>query len=227
MTKLCFTPLLTWSQGCQGCQKIEMIWFRKVFWILFNLGQIFATQLIKVVFGLVFWIFCGHVNSGDIIVLKFAFDIFVLQRHLPIFFIIFKSIWLRIDMVLQKLTKMSSYIYFNVASWFPGNAHFNTRCPPSPVPPDLPIKGFNKVMNAAMHLTIREKKTGNYFFIFNTHTYLYFVLTPTWSGGGANIRPPGIDWDETDHGLHTTWVASLQLWTVKYCNFMFLHPRYL
>ena len=63
MTKLCFTPLLTWSQGCQGCQKIEMIWFRKVFWILLNLGQIFATQLIKVVFDLVFWIFCGHVNT--------------------------------------------------------------------------------------------------------------------------------------------------------------------
>ena len=64
-------------------------------------------------------------------------------------------------------------------------------------------------MNAAMHLTIREKKTGNYFFIFNTHIYILSLPLP--GPGGVNIRPPCIDRDETDHGLHTTWVASLQL----------------
>ena len=35
----------------------------------------------------------------------------------------------------QKLIKMSSDIYFNVASWFSGNVsvrpHFNTQCPPT------------------------------------------------------------------------------------------------
>ena len=38
----------------------------------------------------------------------------------------------------QNLIKMSSDIYFNVASWFPGNVHvkthFNTQCPPGPPP---------------------------------------------------------------------------------------------
>ena len=51
------------------------------------------VQLTKVVFSLVFQIFWhlwGHVNSGDIIVSIFAFDIFVPQRHLAIFFILFK-----------------------------------------------------------------------------------------------------------------------------------------
>ena len=128
MTKICFTPLLTCPQGCQGCQKIRMtklkstlvswsakiqpklkkLWktiaqklsekpcFLKVFQILFNLSWILALQLTKVVFSLVFRIFWhpwhpwGCVNSGDIIVLRFVFDIFVPQPHLAIFFILFK-----------------------------------------------------------------------------------------------------------------------------------------
>ena len=70
--------------------------FLKVFRILFNLGWILALQITKVVFSLVFRIFwhpChpwGRVNSGDIIVLRFVFDIFVPQRNLPIFFILFE-----------------------------------------------------------------------------------------------------------------------------------------
>jgi len=46
------------------------------------------------------------------------------------------SLWLGVDKVLQKLKKsykMSSDIYFNVASWFPVKVHikphFNTQCP--------------------------------------------------------------------------------------------------
>ena len=65
--------------------------FLKVFRILFNLGWILALQLNKVVFRLVFRIFWhpwhpwSCVNSGDIIVLRFVFNIFVPQRHLAIF----------------------------------------------------------------------------------------------------------------------------------------------
>ena len=145
MTKICFTPLLTRPQGCQGCQKIrttklkstllswsakiqpklKKLWntvkieqklskkpcFLKVFWILFNLGWILALQLIKVVFSLVFRIFWhpwhpwGRVNSGDIIVLRFVFDIFVPQRHLAIFFTLFK---LKPDITCIDLTSIKS-----------------------------------------------------------------------------------------------------------------------
>ena len=130
MTKICFTPLLTPPQGCQGCQKIQTtklkstlvswstkiqpklkkLWktikieqelakkpcFLKDFLISFNLGWILALQLTKGVFSLVFWIFwhpwhlLGCVNSGDVIILRFVFDIFIPQRHLVIFFILFK-----------------------------------------------------------------------------------------------------------------------------------------
>ena len=40
-------------------------------------------------------------------------------------------LWLGVDKVLQNLIKVSSDIYYNVASWFPGNVrikpHFNTQ----------------------------------------------------------------------------------------------------
>jgi hypothetical protein len=146
MTKICFTPLLTRPQGCQGCQKIrttklkstlvswsakiqpklKKLWktikieqklskkpyFLKVFQILFNLGWILALQLPKVVFSLVLQIFWhpwhprGRVNSGDIIVLRFVSDIFLLQRHLAIFFILYKlkSDIMCIDLTFKKVT---------------------------------------------------------------------------------------------------------------------------
>ena len=107
MTKLKST-LVSWSAKIQP--KLKKLWktvkieeklskkscFLKVFQILFNFGWILALQLNKVVFRLVFRIFWHpwhpwvRVNSGDIIFLRFVFDIFVLQRHLPIFFILFK-----------------------------------------------------------------------------------------------------------------------------------------
>ena len=70
--------------------------FLKVFWILVNLGWILALQLTKVVFSVVFPIFWhpwhpwGRVNSGDIMGLRFVFDIFLPKRHLVIFFILYK-----------------------------------------------------------------------------------------------------------------------------------------
>ena len=77
------------SQNWRNCEKPSKLnkncqrnlFFLEVFWILFNLGWILALQLTKVVFSLVFQIFWhpwhpwGRVNSGDIIVLRFVFDI--------------------------------------------------------------------------------------------------------------------------------------------------------
>ena len=102
-TKLKST-LVSWNAKIQP--KLKKLWktikieqklskkpcFLKVFRILFNLGWILALQVTKVVFSLVFWIFWhpwhpwGRFNSGDIIVLRFVFYIFVPQRHLVIFF---------------------------------------------------------------------------------------------------------------------------------------------
>ena len=145
MTKICFTPLLTRHQRCQGCQKIrttklkstlvswsakiqpklKKLWktvkieqklskkpcFLKVFWILFNLGQILTLLLTTEAFSLVFRIFWhpwhpwGRVNSGYILVLKFVFDIFVPQCHLAIFFTLFK---LKPDITCIDLTSIKS-----------------------------------------------------------------------------------------------------------------------
>ena len=122
MTKLKST-LVSWSAKIQP--KLKKLWrtvkieqklskkpcFLKVFQILFNLGWILALQLTKVVFSLVFRIFWhpwhpwGCVNSGDIIVLRFVFDIFVPQRHLVIFFILFK---LKPDITCIDLTSIKS-----------------------------------------------------------------------------------------------------------------------
>ena len=46
-----------------------------------------------------------HVNSGDIIVLRFVFDIFVLQHHLAIFFTLIK---LKPDITCIDLTAIKS-----------------------------------------------------------------------------------------------------------------------
>ena len=106
-TKLKST-LVSWSAKIQP--NLKKVWntvkieqklskkpcFPKVFQMLFHLGWILALQLIKVVFCLVFRIFWhpwhpwGRVNSGDIIDLRFVFDIFVPRRHLAIFFTLFK-----------------------------------------------------------------------------------------------------------------------------------------
>ena len=106
-TKLKST-LVSWSAKIQP--KLKKLWktikieqkfskkpcFLKDFQILFNLGWILALQVTKVVFSSIFRIFwhpChpwGHVNSGDIIVLRFVFDIFVPQRHLVISLNLFK-----------------------------------------------------------------------------------------------------------------------------------------
>ena len=54
-----------------------------------------------------------------------------LRHPLPTFSF-FQAFWLGVNKVLQNLIKVSSVIYFNVASWFPGNVqvkpHFNTQC---------------------------------------------------------------------------------------------------
>jgi hypothetical protein len=58
-----------------------------------------------------FWIFChpwhpwGRVNSEDILVLRFVFDIFVPLRHLEFFFIIFE---LKPDITCIDLTSIKS-----------------------------------------------------------------------------------------------------------------------
>ena len=64
-----------------------------------------------------------------------------LRHPLPTFggFSFFQaSIWLRVDKVRQKLTKVSSDIYFTVTSWFLENVlvkpYFNTKCPPPFLP---------------------------------------------------------------------------------------------
>ena len=99
--------MLIFSQNGRNCEnpsKLKKLWkpikieqklskkpcFLKVFQILFNFGRILSLQLTKAVFSLVLQIFhhpwhpWGCVNSGDIIDLRFVFDIFV-QRHLVIF----------------------------------------------------------------------------------------------------------------------------------------------
>ena len=91
---------LRFSQNWRNCEKPSKLnkncQRNPFFQILFNLDWILTLQLTYVVFSLVFRIFWhpwhpwGHVNSGDIIVLRFVFDIFAPQRHLPIFFILFK-----------------------------------------------------------------------------------------------------------------------------------------
>ena len=121
-TKLKST-LVSWSTKIQS--KLKKLWktikieqkllkkycFLKVFWFFFNLGQIVALQLTKVVFSLVFricwhpWHLWGRVNSRDIIDLRFDFNIFVQQRHLEIFFILFK---LKPDITSIDLTSIKS-----------------------------------------------------------------------------------------------------------------------
>ena len=121
-TKLKST-LVSWSAKIQP--KLKKLWktvkieqklskkpcFLKVFPISFNLGWILALQLTYMVFSLVFRIFWhpwhpwGRVNSGDIIVLRFVFDSFVPQRHLVIFFILFK---LKPDITFIDLTSIKS-----------------------------------------------------------------------------------------------------------------------
>ena len=93
MTKLKST-LLSWTAKIQP--KMKKLWktikieqklskkpcFLKVFWILFNLGQILALLLTTEAFSSVFrilwhpWHPWGRVNSGDIIDLIFVFDFF-------------------------------------------------------------------------------------------------------------------------------------------------------
>ena len=127
MTKICFTPLLTCPQGCQGCQKIQttklkstlVSWSTKIqpklkkLWKIVKIEQKLSKKLCFLKFFQFFFQFglnlstpthqsglqfglpdfltllalLGRVNSGDIIVLRFVFDIFVLQCHLAIFFI--------------------------------------------------------------------------------------------------------------------------------------------
>ena len=115
--KTMISPLLTCPQGCQKIQMTKHGFFDNFCSILmgfhsfFNFDWILVLQLTKVVFCLIFWIFrhpwhsWGHVNNGDIIVLRFVFDIFVLQRHLVIFFILFK---LKLDITCIDLTSIKS-----------------------------------------------------------------------------------------------------------------------
>ena len=121
-TKLKST-LVSWSTKIQP--KLNRLWktvkieqklskklsFLKVFQILFNLGWILALQFTKVLFSLVVWIFWhpwhhwGHVNSGDIIVLRFVFDIFWTTAPSGDFFILFKS---KPDIICIDLTSLKS-----------------------------------------------------------------------------------------------------------------------
>lgn len=121
-TKLKST-LVSWSAKIQP--KLKKLWktikieqkmsmkpcFLKVVCILFNLDQFFVLQLTKVVFSLIFQIFWhpwhpwGRVNSGDIIDLRFVFDIFVPQRYLPNSFMLFK---LKPDITCIDLTSIKS-----------------------------------------------------------------------------------------------------------------------
>jgi hypothetical protein len=115
--------LVSWNAKIQP--KLKKLWktvkfeqklsmkpcFLKVFGILLNLDWILALQLTKVVFSLVCRIFLhpwhswGRVNSGDIIVLRFVFDIFVPHHHLDIFYFLFK---LKSDIACIDLTSIKS-----------------------------------------------------------------------------------------------------------------------
>ena len=72
------------------------------------------------------------------------------------------SIWLGVDKVLQILTKFyKSDIYFNVASWFPGNVrlkpHFNTQCPHPRIfkPSYGPVSGMRNILHPLGNLEWR------------------------------------------------------------------------
>ena len=117
------TALVSWRAKIWS--KLNKFWktFRKqgffdnfcsiltVFHSFFNFGWILALQFTRADFSLVVQIFWhpwhpwGHVNSGDIIVLRFVFDIFVPKCHLAIFFILFK---LKPDITCIDLTSTKS-----------------------------------------------------------------------------------------------------------------------
>ena len=70
--------------------------FLKVFRIFFKLGSILAHQTSRSMLSGSWRFFCypwgswGWINSGDILILTFVFDISVWQRHLAKFFQFFK-----------------------------------------------------------------------------------------------------------------------------------------
>ena len=76
--------------------------FRGPIWMLYN-HQVYFEQNSSI--WHIVWHPWGCVNSGDILVLRFVFDIFVPQRHLAIFFILFK---LKPDITCIDLTSIKS-----------------------------------------------------------------------------------------------------------------------
>ena len=89
--------------------------FLKVFRRFFNFGSILVHQTSNGVFSGCWRIFWhpldtwGRINSGDTVVSRFVFDICVPQRHLAIFFILFK---LQPDITFIYLTIKSDNITF-------------------------------------------------------------------------------------------------------------------
>ena len=74
----------------------QKVCFLKVFQIFFKLGSILAHQTSRSMLSGSWCFFCypwgpwGWINSGDILILTFVFDISVWQRHLAKFFQFFK-----------------------------------------------------------------------------------------------------------------------------------------